>query len=38
MWTIFKKIFIEFVTMLFILCFNFLAVKHVGSQLLQKES
>ena len=32
MWTIFLKVFIEFVTILLLfLCFGFLAAKHVGS-------
>ena len=37
MWTIFK-VFIELVTilMLFFLCFSFLALSHVGSELLEQ--
>ena len=37
MWTIFK-VFIEFVTVLFVLCLSFLASRYVGSHWTAKES
>ena len=38
MWTIFLKVFIEFVAVLFLFYVCFWAMRHVGSYLLDQES